>query len=677
MDNKKMDRISQTTSRIPRPKLYVNSMPSTIRSFTRPRYTHRRDLSPSIMSGIQGQRFPEQPFSDSSSCQDSLDNQSLEDFWSEVKHIKESRGSEADESSDVKTPDDGDLEVDWLRDTGLSTLINDNSHDDASLVLLSTLTRTQSAAVQRRVDNYTLSLRVKNKQPVRDVRDIFAGPKFSSLDSEPDDKHGSIIDSLQQKQHLLAGEEKGEACSDEHEIPSPTQCNLSKEEIVLFHVSYSEQAQIFRDDLWRKKMSRKKNNDGDLPQYRIHRNKLGTTRMEDLSELDMKKVRTLALIELTALFDVLDMEVKRQKTTKVKVQENKLFGVPLAQLIENDQKIAPCTKVPLFLKQLLCCLEDNGLETEGILRISGSLARIKNLQQELESNFYQNNFDWKKVQQNDGAGLLKMFIREMPYPLLTTEYVAAFATVRNFTDQIQMIHALNLLVVILPDVYQATLKLLLEFLRKVIEKEQKNKMNLWNVSTIIAPNLFMHKGITNKMPEGNEKQQAEQAANVVRMLIHYQDLLWTVPCFLVAQVRKLNEHSRKHDKRIKNLLKKIHADKHERQLSEHQCNKAIKIQAPRLLKGNMDIQLDPDTTTRDLVQQFRKKLDCSNWTVANTALTNRSNDSTDGSEFCLYEVGGNIGERCLDPDTRMWDLFKVNPQAEWVIRPCVTLSDKS
>lgn len=197
------------------------------------------------MSGIQGQRFPEQPFSDSSSCQDSLDNQSLEDFWSEVKHIKESRGSEADESSDVKTPDDGDLEVDWLRDTGLSTLINDNSHDDASLVLLSTLTRTQSAAVQRRVDNYTLSLRVKNKQPVRDVRDIFAGPKFSSLDSEPDDKHGSIIDSLQQKQHLLPGEEKGEACSDEHEIPSPTQCNLSKEEIVLFHVSYSEQAQNF------------------------------------------------------------------------------------------------------------------------------------------------------------------------------------------------------------------------------------------------------------------------------------------------------------------------------------------------------------------------------------------------------------------------------------------------
>nr|XP_020634940.1 rho GTPase-activating protein 40-like [Pogona vitticeps] len=90
-------------------------------------------------------------------------------------------------------------------------------------------------------------------------------------------------------------------------------------------------------------------------------------------------------------------------------------------------------------------------------------------------------------------------------------------------------------------------------------------MNLWNVSTVIAPNLFMHKGLPNKIPEGKEKQLAEGAADIVQMMIHYQDLLWTVPSFLVTQVRKLNESSsRKHqfyDKRIKNLLRKIHADK--------------------------------------------------------------------------------------------------------------------
>lgn len=69
---------------------------------------------------------------------------------------------------------------------------------------------------------------------------------------------------------------------------------------------------------------------------------------------------------------------------------------------------------------------------------------------------------------------------------------------------------------------------LLEFLSKVVAREKNNKMNLWNVSTVMAPNLFMHKGLPNKIPEGKEKQLAEGAADVVRMMIHYQDLLWTV-----------------------------------------------------------------------------------------------------------------------------------------------------
>uniref|UniRef100_UPI00398F67AB rho GTPase-activating protein 18-like isoform X2 n=1 Tax=Pristiophorus japonicus TaxID=55135 RepID=UPI00398F67AB len=669
MENKKTNVISKTYSRIPRPKLYVNSMPASVRNYPHSKLGQRSESIPSIMSRMQSPLFQEQLSSDCSSSQDSLDNMSMDDFWTEVENIKESRGTETDENMDVKAPDDGEVEADWLQDAGLSTLINEGSRDDDDMVLLSTLTRTQSAAVQRRVDNYTLSMRVKSKQPVRDVRDVFSA---QNRHTKQQDTQCSVIDVLQPE------EDKREACSGEDETSSPTQCGLSEKEIISFDVSYSEQASILRNRIQCKNETRKRKDDMTFPRYGMRKNKLGTTRIGDLSAQDMKKVHTLAVIELTALFDVLDLEVKRPKAIKVKIQDNKLFGVPLTHLIENDQKIVPNTKVPLFLKQLLCCLEDKGLETEGILRISGSVARIKNLQQELDANFYQKNFDWEKVHQNDVAGLLKMFIRELPCPLLTTEYVTAFAAVKHISDQTQMIHALNLLVVILPEAYRATLKFLLEFLRKVIDKEKKNKMNLWNVSTIIAPNLFLHKGIPNKIPDGNEKQQAEKAANVVRMLIHYQDLLWTIPCFLVAQVRKLNENStKKYDKRLKNLLKKIHTDKHDKQHVEHQFSKTIKIQAPQLLKDTMDIQLNSKITVRDLVAQFQKQLKCSNWDATSDDFTKRSNGSTDCPEFCLYEVGGNIGEHCLDPDTRILELYRINPQAEWVIKQSGTLSKES
>lgn len=69
---------------------------------------------------------------------------------------------------------------------------------------------------------------------------------------------------------------------------------------------------------------------------------------------------------------------------------------------------------------------------------------------------------------------------------------------------------------------------LLDFLSKVVSREKRNKMNLWAVATIMAPNLFLHKAVPSRLTEGSEKGQAEKAADVMRLLIRYQDFLWIV-----------------------------------------------------------------------------------------------------------------------------------------------------
>ncbi|MEE6516076.1 hypothetical protein FKM82_025290, partial [Ascaphus truei] len=111
--------------------------------------------------------------------------------------------------------------------------------------------------------------------------------------------------------------------------------------------------------------------------FQIRKGRLGVTRISDLSPPDMKQVPTLALIELTALCDVLDIELKRNKAGKRKATESRLFGVTLGALLDHDQKLIPDTRVPLILQAILACLEKNGLEKQGILRVSGSQARIK------------------------------------------------------------------------------------------------------------------------------------------------------------------------------------------------------------------------------------------------------------------------------------------------------------
>uniref|UniRef100_A0AAQ6AEY0 Rho-GAP domain-containing protein n=1 Tax=Amphiprion ocellaris TaxID=80972 RepID=A0AAQ6AEY0_AMPOC len=492
-----------------------------------------------------------------------------------------------------------------------SNLISEDSEDVDNAVLLSTLTRTQAEAVQRRLDSYTLSLRKRNKPPPRDVRDIFHSPIAQVR-----------ILKYDVNLHLSKGDSSTAAVTPEHQRGAP------KEEFFFTDVAYCEQAVIFlKQAKLPQNNSQRRKEDGTLPRVICPKCRLGVTRIQDLSHADMKKVRQLALIDMTALSDLLELEVKRHKTGKRKIPESTLFGVPLATLLENDQKMKPNTSTPLFMQALLSFLEKKGVDSEGILRVPGSQSRIKLLQQNLETNFYSGQVSWDEVSPNDAAALLKKFIRELPAPLLTAEYLNTFSAVRDITELKQKLHMLNLLILLLPEPNRNTLKALLEFLSKVVSREKRNRMNLWAVATIMAPNLFLHKAVPSRLTEGAEKGQAEKAADVMRLLIRYQDLLWTIPNFLMSQVRKLNENSNRryqfYDRRIKNLLRKIHTDSRDK----------------------------PDKNTSEV-----------SW------FSTTQNGSVVYPDCALYEVGGNIGEHCLDPDTHLLDLYNSNPGGEWFIK---------
>ncbi|XP_059426293.1 rho GTPase-activating protein 40-like isoform X2 [Carassius carassius] len=581
----------------------------------------------------------------------------LESFWSEVETIRSD--SEPDSSRrDSRQSEDGEQEELWLQDAGLS-LVTGEEEDVDKAVLLSTLTKTQAAAVQRRIDSYTCSLRKRNKTPARHVRDVFASPIAQSAvpethNSEPD-THRNMESVTKTQRSAVSGQE--------------TQ-GLKMDEIFITDVAYCEQAAILlkQAKLPQNNSSQCRKDDGALPRVICPQCRLGVTRVLDLSQQDMKKVRQLALIDMTALCDLLGLEVKRHKTSKRKIPESCLFGVPLASLVESDQKIKPNTQIPLFLQTLLSFLEKKGLDSEGILRVPGSQSRIKVLQQKLENSFYSGSFSWDEVSPNDAAALLKKFIRELPAPLLTAEHLNSFSAVRDIADLKQKLHVLNLLVLLLPEPNRNTLKALLEFLSKVVLCERRNRMNLWAVSTIMAPNLFLHKAVPSKLAvDGPEKGQAERAADIMRLLIRYQDLLWTVPNFLLSQVRKLNENSSRryqfYDKRIKHLLRKIHTDSRDKPDKNSGECRTVKIQLGDV-SFSMEFRLTINSRASDLMSQFYKELHTSD----NSRGLLKRNGSTTYPDCALYEVGGNIGEHCLDPETHLFDLYNTNPSGEWIIK---------
>lgn len=454
---------------------------------------------------------------------------------------------------------------------------------------------------------------------------------------------------------------------------------------ILFDFSVEEESSHKSES----KVSIKSLHNDDLPNYSLVQDPLGTSHIDDVSAADLKYVRSVALLELTSLLDTHSISYTRRRSKK-RHKEQGVFGVPLSTLIETDQKMKSNTKIPLVFTEIISYLVKHCIDSEGLLRVPGLAARIKQLRQDLEEKFYQGTFTWSDdVTANDVAALMKLFLRELPSPLLTDEYIEAFAQVENLADRRLQLHALNLLVLLLPDVNRYTLAYLLEFLDEVVSHSNENRMSLSNIAMIMAPNLFL----APKVPplqagksKGNWDLQVTMAtgtSNIVRMLIKYRKILLTIPSNILSHVRRqyeLEQIRRNKDKSKRFYNKKDKTDVYKKPalISEADFQEGvIRIQAPTLTKSSTAIQLDDHTTAGDIVSKFKVIQGSQHWESRKgneghkTSIHNSSHVSSftsAGDNTYLYEVGGNIGERCLPHYTNMLALYKVNPNAEWIIK---------
>ncbi|XP_067046506.1 rho GTPase-activating protein 18-like isoform X2 [Acropora muricata] len=439
-----------------------------------------------------------------------------------------------------------------------------------------------------------------------------------------------------------------------------------------------------------------------LPNFTLTKDELGVTGVKDLSTSDMEKVRSLSLIELTALFDSHGLALHRRKPIKKRVKESGIFGVPLQNLVQEDKLRNERVSTPIFFTELVEYLEEKGLREEGILRVPGNTGRVKIIREEMEEKFYDGTFSWEDRRPHDCATLLKQFLRELPFPLLTHEYQPAFAAVENIPDRKQQLQALNLLILLLPPIHRDCLKILVHFLSRVVHHEKHNKMGLNSVAMIMAPNLFLCADKTQ--PTLQEIKHAQGTVNIVRMLIKYQAILWTIPGFMVMQVRYLYEaegnKKANNAKAVRKLLakrsrgellggspqKKISTGEGSMAFMDADIeNNIIRVQAPLLNKVLMAIQLTEGMRAGDIVSKFRRRPSpseelhdinrnqrlCESQTSDSyrNCLNPHNNNKFASDNYNLYEAGGNIGERRLDHDTNIMALRKVNPYAEWIVKP--------
>ncbi|KAJ3011619.1 hypothetical protein HKX48_006727 [Thoreauomyces humboldtii] len=178
----------------------------------------------------------------------------------------------------------------------------------------------------------------------------------------------------------------------------------------------------------------------------------------------------------------------------------RVFGVALEQGVAIS-KVREDLALPAVMYRCIEYLDaKRANEEEGIYRLSGSSTVIQGLKAAFDN---EGDYDILASQQyydvHAVAGLLKLYLRELPTPVLTKELQRSFLHVMDLVDRDERIEELARLVGLLPVANYTLLKTLMAHLVRVVRRCDVNKMNVRNVGIVFSPTVGVPAGVFTLM----------------------------------------------------------------------------------------------------------------------------------------------------------------------------------
>ncbi|KAL0830232.1 hypothetical protein ABMA28_003679 [Loxostege sticticalis] len=143
-----------------------------------------------------------------------------------------------------------------------------------------------------------------------------------------------------------------------------------------------------------------------------------------------------------------------------------------------------------FVRRLIAALEARGLEEQGLYRVAGVASRVARLvasAREPRPPALSDPLDWET---KTLTSALKSYLRALPDPLLTRKLHRQFIAVAKSERRAERVAGMQALVHALPRHNYDMLKLVLEHLRNVAAKSDKNLMSASNLAVCFGPTLL-------------------------------------------------------------------------------------------------------------------------------------------------------------------------------------------
>jgi RhoGAP domain/EF-hand domain pair len=165
------------------------------------------------------------------------------------------------------------------------------------------------------------------------------------------------------------------------------------------------------------------------------------------------------------------------------------FGIDLEVVCKRDNVDVPC-----FLPDLLRFAQKKGVKEKGVFRVGGVQTEIAQLRSQIDAG---GTVEWgeRHATIHNATGLLKMYLRELPTPLLTFDLwrrvmAAGSLSPEESADSAKsMLAKLRHIVAVLPEANQSLLLELVSLLAEVARTDG-NAMDARNLAIVVGPNLI-------------------------------------------------------------------------------------------------------------------------------------------------------------------------------------------
>ncbi|XP_076867734.1 rho GTPase-activating protein 19 [Brachyhypopomus gauderio] len=294
-----------------------------------------------------------------------------------------------------------------------------------------------------------------------------------------------------------------------------TVCN-----IVISQEMHQTQPVIFNPDFFVEKLRHER------PQVFTELLLSNITRLIDLPGAEFAQLQGEAELKLPAPTGFL-----RLPTFLKRKEKGVIFGAPL-----TEEGIAQVYQLIEFLGK--------NLHVEGLFRVPGNSIRQQALREMLNGGA-DIDLETGDYHPHDAATLLKIFLGELPEPLLTHRHYHAHLKIAEMTlldergnkthvpNKERQIEALQLLFMLLPSTNRTLLKLLLDLLYQTAKQQDRNKMSAFNLALMFAPHIIWPKNVTANDLQDN----LNKLSNGIAFLIKHSQKLFRAPQYIKEHAR--------------------------------------------------------------------------------------------------------------------------------------------